>query len=98
MADVPVFKEEKTFNLRFSLEATFPDEYEGEEDDRRWLKEWEQRIKPEMIKAVFDSLRRHAAWKAHIRNRGASPLDEIEIALEKDFGGPAEAENPLRSY
>ncbi len=98
MSEEPVFKEDKAFTLRFSLEASFPDEYEGEEDERRWLKEWEQRIKPEMIKAVFDSLRRHPGWKTHIRNRGASPLDEVEIAMEKDFGGPADDENPLRSY
>ena len=82
-----MFQEDKTFTLRFTLEAKFPDDYEGDEDGRLWVKEWEQRIKPDVVKTVFDCLRKHPAWKAHVRNRGASPLDEIEIAMEKDFTG-----------
>ena len=80
-----MYKEEKGFTLRFSLEANFPDEYEGEEDSYGWLKEWETRMKPELLKTVFASLRQHPSWSAHIRNRGASPDNEIEIALAKEF-------------
>lgn len=80
-----MFQEEKQFCLRVSLEARFPDEYEGEEDDYAWAGEWEQRIKPELLKVVFDLLRRHAPWSVHVRNRGRSPLDEIEIAMVKDW-------------
>lgn len=80
-----MFQEEKEFRLRFSLEVRFPDEYDGEEDDYAWVREWEQRVKPELLKVVFDSLRRHAAWTVHVRNRGLSPHDEIEIAMVKDW-------------
>ena len=80
-----MYQEEKGFRLRFSLEAHFPEEYDGEEDQYGWLKEWEQQLKPELLKTVFASLRRHPAWNAHIRNRGLSPDDEIEIALVKEF-------------
>jgi len=82
-----VFQEDKTFTLRFALEARFPDDYEGDEDGYLWVKEWEQQLKPELVKLVFDCLRKHPAWKAHVRNRGASPLDEIEIAMLRDFTG-----------
>ena len=85
---MPMFREEKTFNLRFALEAKFPDDYEGDEDGQMWVKEWEQRLKPELVKLVFDYLRRHPAWTVHVRNRGASSLDEIEIAMERAFTGP----------
>jgi hypothetical protein len=78
-------REEKTFNLRFTLEAVFPDEYEGDEDELQWLGEWEQDLKPALLKLIFDSLRKRSSWKAHIRNRGASSLDEIEIVLVKEF-------------
>ena len=81
------FREEKEFHLRFSLEATFPENYEGDDDHHMWAQDWEKRIKPEVIKTVFDVLRRHASWTVHVRNRGASPLDEIEIAMVKDYGG-----------
>jgi hypothetical protein len=78
-------QEEKTFTLRFSLEATFPDDYEGDDDSHAWVQAWEARIKPEMIRAVFESLRRTPHWTAHTRNRGKSPEDEIEVVLERNF-------------
>jgi hypothetical protein len=78
-------REEKDFRLRFSLEALFPEGYEGDADEYAWLQEWEKRMKPEIIKLVFESLRRHPGWQTHIRSRGLSPVDEIEIALVRDF-------------
>ena len=83
-----MYQEEKTFTLRFTLEASFPDDYTGNEDERNWLQEWEAQIKPQLLKSVFESLRRHDGWASHIRNRGASPSDEIEIVLAKDFSQP----------
>lgn len=80
-----MFQEEKTFNLRFSLEALFPDDYDGAEDNHAWVQDWEHRIKPELLKVVFDFLRRHTSWSVHVRNRGIAPTDEIEIAMLKDF-------------
>lgn len=83
-----MYQEEKTFTLRFTLEASFPDDYTGDEDERKWLQEWEAMIKPHLLKSVFESLRTHAGWASHIRNRGISPTDEIEIVLAKDFSQP----------
>ena len=83
-----MYQEDKTFIIRFTLEALFPDDYTGDEDERNWLHEWEARIKPQLLKSVFESLRRHDGWTSHIRNRGASPADEIEIVLGKDFSQP----------
>jgi hypothetical protein len=80
-----MFHEEKRFNFRFNLEATFPEEYEGDEDNQAWLQEWEKQIKPELLKLIFDSLRKHRNWKVHVRNRGLSPEDEIEISMIKDI-------------
>jgi len=80
-----MFKEEKTFNFRFTLEASFPEDYDGDEDNHAWVQEWEKRIKPELTKLMFDFLRHHSSWTVHVRNRGLSPLDEIEIAMTKDF-------------
>jgi len=83
-----MYHEEKTFILRFSLEASFPDDYEGEEDNQAWVREWEARIKPDLLKVLFESLRQHRAWQVHIRNRGKSPEDEVEIVLARDFSKP----------
>lgn len=80
-----MYQEEQTFTLRFTLEASFPDDYEGEDDNRAWTREWEVLIKPEVLKAVFEALRRQPGWTSHVRNRGASPRDEIEVVLARDF-------------
>jgi hypothetical protein len=83
-----MYQEETTFTLRFSLEASFPDDYEGEEDNQAWVRDWEARIKPDLVKAVFESLRQHQSWQTHVRNRGKSPADEIEIVLGRDYSKP----------
>ena len=80
-----MYQEEQTFTLRFTLEASFPENYEGDDDNKAWVREWEARMKPQMLKLVFESLRQHPGWTAHVRNRGASPTDEIEVVLARDF-------------
>ena len=87
-----MYQEEKTFCPRVTLEASFPDDYDGEEDESNWIREWEVRMKPQLIKSVFDTLRQQSGWSSHVRNRGVSPTDEIEIVLSKDFSAPV----PLR--
>lgn len=79
--------EEQSFTLRFSLEATFPEDYEGEEDELVWAKNWETRVKPDIIKGIFQTLKSHPDWAARFRNRGMASSEEIEIVLEKDFSG-----------
>ena len=80
-----MYHEEKTFNLRFHLEAKFPEEYDGDEDAHAWEHDWETRIKPEIIKAVFQALRNMPSWLPHVRNRDKPATDEIEIAMMKIF-------------
>ncbi|GMV51275.1 hypothetical protein FBQ96_11685 [Nitrospirales bacterium NOB] len=88
--------EEKTFTFRISLEAHFPDDYEGDQDEQAWVKEWERYIKPVLLKNLFDSLRQYPAWTSHVRNRGKSADDEIEVALIRDFS--PEADNARKPY
>lgn len=82
-------QEETSFNIRFSLEAKFPEDYEGDEDALAWVRDWDARVKPDVMKAIFQTLRNFPEWSAHIRNRGMAATDEIEIALVKDFSGPS---------
>ena len=80
-----MYQEEQSFNLRFSLEASFPDEYDGEDDERGWLRQWETHIKPDIVKSIFHTLERYPGWAARFRNRGMGATDEIEIVLEKTY-------------
>jgi hypothetical protein len=84
-----MYHEEESFNLRFSLEAKFPDDYDGEEDERVWLKQWEAQIKPDIVKSIFQALERYPDWAARFRNRGMAATEEIEIVLEKTFVDPS---------
>ncbi len=82
---------DKTFVIRFSLTADIPDAlWEDDDfDEDTWLEEWEAGIKPGLIRAMFTHLRSFPNWEAHIRNRGISPLDEIEIVLQRVFRSSA---------
>jgi len=84
-----MYQEEQTFQLRFSLEAKFPDEYDGEDDEMVWLKQWEEQVKPDIVKSVFQTLERYPDWAARFRNRGMAATDEIEIVLEKSYSDPS---------
>lgn len=78
-------REEHTFRLRFSLSADIPieawddEDFEGDE----WLNEWEVHMKPGLVRNVFSYLRSFKGWSCRIRNRGVSPLEEIEIVMRK---------------
>lgn len=78
--------DEKTFRLRFSLSADIPEEAWDDEDfeEEEWLNEWEIKVKPGLIRTVFSYLRTFEGWTCHIRNRGISPIDEIEIVMKKE--------------
>lgn len=81
---------DQTFILRFSLTANIPDalwDNDAFEEDE-WLSEWEVAIKPGLIRTMFSHLRSFPNWEAHVRNRGISPLDEIEIVLERHCSVP----------
>jgi hypothetical protein len=80
-----MYQEETSFTIRFSLEAKFPENYEEDEDAMAWVRDWDARVKPDVMKAIFQTLRHFPEWSAHIRNRGMAATDEIEIALVRDF-------------
>ena len=78
---------EKSFTLRFSLAADIPEALWEDEDfeEEEWLSDWEGAIKPGLIRTVFAYLRSFPEWEARIRNRGISPLDEIEIVMQRQL-------------
>ncbi len=79
--------DEKTFLLRFNVRAEIPSELldDDEFDERAFLAEWESALKPAAVRAVFQALRAFPNWSAHVRNRGASVEDEIEVVVERAY-------------
>ena len=81
---------EKTFTVRFTISAAIPEVLleDDDFDEDAWRQEWEVRVKPGLIRAIFSHLRSVPDWEAHIRNRGVSPLDEIEIVAQRTYQAP----------
>jgi len=79
--------DEYGFLLRFSVRADIPGAVlAGDDfDERAFLAEWEAALKPDVVRAVFQALRAVPGWTAHVRNRGASSADEIEIVVERSY-------------
>lgn len=81
---------EKTFTVRFTVTAEIPDVLleDDDFDEDGFRQEWEVAVKPGLIRAIFSHLRSFPEWEAHIRNRGISPLDEIEIVAQRRYDAP----------
>ena len=80
-------KIEEDFLLRFRLEVEFSEECLDDDDfdETGWRAEWERGLKPRVIRAVFDALRAVPEWSAHVRNRGVSTEDEVEVVVRRVY-------------
>ncbi len=78
---------ETTFTLRFSLTAEIPEALSEDDDfdEDQWLNEWEVAIKPGLIRACVLASPVLSQLEAHVRNRGVSPLEEIEVVVQHTF-------------
>lgn len=79
--------DEHPFVLRFSVRADIPAAALDDDDfdERGFLGEWESSVKPDVLRAVFQTLRAAPGWRAHVRSRGAASDDEIEIVVERGY-------------
>jgi hypothetical protein len=76
-----VHHEEGRFVVRIELSADFDEDYEGDEDGYAWLEAWRASVRPRIVRAVLDELRRESAFSAVPVSRGKDPEDEVEISV-----------------
>lgn len=67
--------------VRFTLEAKFPEAYEGDDDGYAWLQRFHEELRPRLVRAVFRELRATPGWEARVQNRGAPEERELEILV-----------------
>ena len=67
--------------MGLDLSAEFGEDYEGDDDGYAWLAHWREHVRPELIRAVFAALRQDAAFDVVSAPRGASPEEEVNIAV-----------------
>ncbi len=80
------FVEERDFTLRLDLRCTFEDGYEGELDGYAWLREFQDRIAPLVVKAAVHAIRAHPGWAVRPGNRGRAIEDEVSLVVERELG------------
>ncbi len=76
-----VHREEGGFVVRIELSADFDEDYEGDDDGYAWLEAWHARVRPRLVRAVFDQLRAEPGFAAIPVSRGKGPDEELEIAV-----------------
>lgn len=76
-----VHREEGCFNVRIELSAEFDEEYEGDDDGNAWLQRWQERVRPKLVQAIFVALRTDPAFDVVPVSRGATPDENLEIAV-----------------
>jgi hypothetical protein len=74
--------ENKEFVIRFELRASFPDDYEGDDDGYAWVAAF-QPVAQALVTAVARTLSAHPGWSFHPGNRGRSSSDEVTFVLER---------------
>jgi hypothetical protein len=81
MLVMAVHREEGEFVVRIVLSAVFDEDYAGDDDGYAWLEAWRARVRPRLVRAVFDQLRAEPGFVAVPVSRGKNPDEELEIAV-----------------
>ncbi len=83
-----VHREEQTFTIELQIIAEFPDDYQGDEDGYAWAQRFERELRPELVRALFEAVRRTPGWTAIAAPRGRDPSRALEIELRPDLEKP----------
>jgi len=74
-------REEKTFTISLHLSAEFDDDYAGDDDGFAWHERFQQTIRPALVAAVHDALRRDPRFRAVAAPRGRDPESAVDFDL-----------------
>lgn len=81
-----IHREEGTFTVRIGLLAEFDESYEGDEDGYAWLEGWKAKVRPRVVKAVFDALRSDPAFDVIPVSRGHAPDESVDVEVRLRVG------------
>ena len=72
-------REQKTFSITLHLSAEFADDYAGEDDGFAWHERFQQLVRPGLVAAVYDALRRDPRFRAVSAPRGRDPESALDL-------------------
>lgn len=73
-------REERTFTISLHLSAEFAEDYAGDDDGFVWHERFQQTLRPALVAALHEALRRDPRFRAVTAPRGRDP----ETALDLD--------------
>lgn len=88
------YREERELVVRLHLSAEFDEAYEGDDDGYEWYRAFDERVRPELVRALFRVLGAQPGYRITPINRGLDAHEELELAVEclvKDAPGSAGA-------
>ncbi len=80
------YKEERQLVIRLDLRASFPDDYEGDDDGFAWHEDFDKNVRPKLVAEVMRVLTASGRFKITPINRGLDTHDELEILVEHRLG------------
>ena len=72
-------REQKTFTITLNLSADFSDDYTGEDDGFAWHERFQQAVRPTLVAAVYEALRREPRFRAVSAPRGRAPESALDL-------------------
>jgi hypothetical protein len=76
-------REERDFTLRLHLSAEFPADYDGDDDGFAWHEDFQARVRPRIVAAVFAALAAVPGFRAVAAPRGADPEDGVDLEVSR---------------
>jgi hypothetical protein len=73
--------EERRLSIELNLVAEFDESYEGDEDGFVWFDRFESELKPQLVSAVTETLRKDPRFSLRIAPRGKDPERALELEL-----------------
>jgi len=72
-------REEKTFTISLHLSADFAEDYAGDDDGFVWHERFQQALRPALVAAVHEALRRDPRFHAISAPRGRDPESALDL-------------------
>lgn len=82
-------REEKTFTISLHLSADFADDYSGDDDGFTWHERFQRTVRPALVAAVHEALRRDPHFRAIAAPRGRDPESALDLDVSYEPPKPS---------
>jgi len=77
------YREERELVIRLHLSAEFGEEYAGEDDGFVWHREFDEQVRPALVRELLRVLTADERYRITPINRGLDSHEELELKVER---------------